>query len=58
MPPLVAKWNTLKDEDKDLFPLLEVFGTLLYNMCMIQPCYPIVPIVSSNCITNWFLPLL
>ncbi len=24
MPPLVAKWNTLKDEDKDLFPLLEV----------------------------------
>lgn len=24
MPPLIAKWNQLKDEDKDLFPLLEV----------------------------------
>lgn len=23
MPPLISKWNTLKDEDKDLFPLLE-----------------------------------
>lgn len=24
MPPLIQKWNVLKDEDKDLFPLLEV----------------------------------
>ena len=24
MPPLIQKWNTLKDDDKDLFPLLEV----------------------------------
>lgn len=24
MPPLIEKWNILKDEDKDLFPLLEV----------------------------------
>lgn len=24
MPPLIDKWNALKDEDKDLFPLLEV----------------------------------
>lgn len=24
MPPLIVKWNALKDEDKDLFPLLEV----------------------------------
>ena len=23
MPPLIQKWNVLKDEDKDLFPLLE-----------------------------------
>ncbi len=22
MPPLIEKWNVLKDEDKDLFPLL------------------------------------
>jgi hypothetical protein len=26
MPPLIQKWNILKDEDKDLFPLLEVSG--------------------------------
>ena len=26
MPPLIQKWNELKDEDKDLFPLLEVGG--------------------------------
>lgn len=25
MPPLITKWNVLKDEDKDLFPLLEVW---------------------------------
>jgi len=24
MPPLIEKWNALKDTDKDLFPLLEV----------------------------------
>lgn len=24
MPPLIDKWNALKDDDKDLFPLLEV----------------------------------
>jgi len=24
MPPLIEKWNALKDSDKDLFPLLEV----------------------------------
>ena len=24
MPPLIDKWNTLKDDDRDLFPLLEV----------------------------------
>lgn len=30
MPPLIAKWNELKDEDKDLFPLLEVSGLVYY----------------------------
>lgn len=30
MPPLIHKWNYLKDEDKDLFPLLEVSR---YNFC-------------------------
>uniref|UniRef100_UPI001EAF571D transportin-2-like n=1 Tax=Oncorhynchus gorbuscha TaxID=8017 RepID=UPI001EAF571D len=28
MPPLIAKWNELKDEDKDLFPLLECLSSV------------------------------
>merc|ERR1719495_2477582 len=28
MPPLIAKWNVLKDEDKDLFPLLECLSSI------------------------------
>merc|ERR1719322_810933 len=28
MPPLIAKWNMLKDEDKDLFPLLECLSSV------------------------------
>ena len=28
MPPLIAKWNALKDEDKDLFPLLECLSSV------------------------------
>ncbi|CAB4054006.1 TNPO1 [Lepeophtheirus salmonis] len=28
MPPLIEKWNALKDEDKDLFPLLECLSSV------------------------------
>ncbi|XP_033636471.1 transportin-1-like isoform X1 [Asterias rubens] len=28
MPPLLDKWNSLKDEDKDLFPLLECLSSV------------------------------
>ncbi|XP_018023344.1 transportin-1 isoform X1 [Hyalella azteca] len=28
MPPLIEKWNILKDEDKDLFPLLECLSSV------------------------------
>uniref|UniRef100_A0A6B2EC29 Transportin-1 n=1 Tax=Phlebotomus kandelakii TaxID=1109342 RepID=A0A6B2EC29_9DIPT len=28
MPPLIHKWNMLKDEDKDLFPLLECLSSV------------------------------
>lgn len=28
MPPLIHKWNILKDEDKDLFPLLECLSSV------------------------------
>lgn len=32
MPPLIDKWNVLKDEDKDLFPLLEVSRIVFANL--------------------------
>jgi len=28
MPPLIEKWNVLKDEDRDLFPLLECLSSV------------------------------
>ena len=28
MPPLIQKWNQLKDDDKDLFPLLECLSSV------------------------------
>lgn len=28
MPPLFEKWNCLKDDDKDLFPLLECLSSV------------------------------
>uniref|UniRef100_H2ZM68 Transportin-1 n=1 Tax=Ciona savignyi TaxID=51511 RepID=H2ZM68_CIOSA len=28
MPPLIEKWNSLRDEDKDLFPLLECLSSV------------------------------
>lgn len=31
MPPLIQKWNQLKDEDKDLFPLLEASQSHLWE---------------------------
>uniref|UniRef100_A0A8C1DYC7 Transportin 2a n=1 Tax=Cyprinus carpio carpio TaxID=630221 RepID=A0A8C1DYC7_CYPCA len=35
MPPLIQKWNELKDEDKDLFPLLEEFVTFsCFSACL------------------------
>lgn len=35
MPPLIQKWNQLKDEDKDLFPLLEVSFFSTVTGCVI-----------------------
>ena len=28
MPPLIERWNVLKDDDKDLFPLLECLSSI------------------------------
>lgn len=35
MPPLITKWNVLKDEDKDLFPLLEVIPIVIKRILAI-----------------------
>ena len=52
MPPLMAKWNALKDEDKDLFPLLEVSTCTCshtYNVqCTILHC--MIKIVYMYCL--------
>jgi transportin-1 len=32
MPPLIQKWNMLKDEDKDLFPLLECLSSIASSL--------------------------
>eukprot|EP00058_Branchiostoma_floridae_P025542 XP_002611032.1 hypothetical protein BRAFLDRAFT_128305 [Branchiostoma floridae] len=51
MPPLIAKWNSLRDEDKDLFPLLECLssvatalqsGFLPYSEPVYQRCVNLV----------------
>ncbi|KAK3755301.1 hypothetical protein QZH41_014609 [Actinostola sp. cb2023] len=51
MPPLIQKWNQLKDEDKDLFPLLECLssvatalrsGFLPYASPVFQRCVSLV----------------
>jgi hypothetical protein len=41
MPPLIQKWNELKDEDKDLFPLLEV--SELWYPAVTLPLSPACP---------------
>ena len=38
MPPLIDKWNYLKDEDKDLFPLLEVGHLTFYKQLLLMYC--------------------
>lgn len=64
MPPLIQKWNELKDEDKDLFPLLECLssvatalhsGFLPYAEPVFQRCVSLVDktlaqsLVSTEC---------
>ena len=43
MPPLIGKWNELKDEDKDLFPLLEVD---------LPPPTPLPHLCSPQCLSS------
>ena len=59
MPPLIEKWNMLKDEDKDLFPLLEV--NLLINVNLNTSNGALFLSVSfqrCDCITIWIFTVL
>lgn len=48
MPPLIAKWNALKDEDKDLFPLLEVACKFFFaEHSVVITCVIVVPVISG-----------
>lgn len=64
MPPLIQKWNELKDEDKDLFPLLEVstFRSLPITPrpCLVSPWCSLssVPVVSGHRPAEWLPALL
>lgn len=48
MPPLIQKWNELKDEDKDLFPLLEV-SEIQTPSCSPAPLLLSPPLLPSSC---------
>lgn len=65
MPPLIQKWNQLKDEDKDLFPLLEVSqsglwdGDSIWTDCWFCPYSAFLPQCLSSVATalqSGFLP--
>ncbi|GAB6026614.1 Transportin-1 [Chamberlinius hualienensis] len=61
MPPLIQKWNILKDEDKDLFPLLECLssvatalrvGFLPYSEPVYRRCVSLVEQTLNQTIAN------
>ncbi|XP_041357123.1 transportin-1-like [Gigantopelta aegis] len=61
MPPLIQKWNMLKDEDKDLFPLLECLssvatalqsGFLPYCEPVYRRCVSLVEQTINQCFKN------
>ncbi|KAM9237784.1 LOW QUALITY PROTEIN: transportin-1-like [Dugong dugon] len=61
MPPLIQKWNMLKDKDKDLFPLLECLssvatalqsGFLLYCEPVYQRCVNLVQKALAQAMLN------
>uniref|UniRef100_A0AAZ3SES7 Transportin-1 n=1 Tax=Oncorhynchus tshawytscha TaxID=74940 RepID=A0AAZ3SES7_ONCTS len=67
MPPLIAKWNQLKDEDKDLFPLLECLssvatslqsGFLPYCEPVYQRCVNLVQKTLAQAMVRHTRPLL
>ena len=57
MPPLIAKWNALKDEDKDLFPLLEVIIALYVLNVHVLACNGVVIATCACSVCHQWLPL-
>ena len=66
MPPLISKWNALKDEDKDLFPLLECLssvatalqsGFLPYAEPVYYRCVSLVEQTLAQCYVSFLLYL-
>lgn len=49
MPPLIDKWQQLKDSDKDLFPLLECFTSIAQVRLFFWVFVSIVQVVSDEC---------
>ena len=64
MPPLIAKWNQLEDQDKDLFPLLECLssvatalqsGFLPYAEPVYNRCVSLVEQTLAQCYVSVFV---
>lgn len=53
MPPLIQKWNELKDEDKDLFPLLEVEE---HTLGALKSGYTTPPVSPTHAPAHSFCP--
>lgn len=50
MPPLIQKWELIQDEDRDLFPLLEVFLLLSSSQLVyVFSCSSVRSTVFSIC---------
>lgn len=52
MPPLINKWNVLKDEDKDLFPLLEVYYSLYFTFFGIKIKRIFIYFLNFQCLSS------
>ncbi|KTW31717.1 uncharacterized protein T551_00978 [Pneumocystis jirovecii RU7] len=49
MPPLIEKWSSLSDEDRNLFPLLECLSSV--TVALGEGFMPFAPPVFSRCIS-------
>ncbi|XP_012057478.1 PREDICTED: transportin-1 [Atta cephalotes] len=59
MPPLINKWNVLKDEDKDLFPLLECLSSVATALRsgFLPYCEPVYSSYNSTFVLLFVFPV-